>query len=102
VVGDWRRRGCAAGGDAALTRDAMIPLVYDSINENGDTPMKLRYITPALTTIGIATAIIAAPSAMVADTQVCSTAGTGSACQSPGNVKINDSAPVQFAPQYPY
>jgi len=64
--------------------------------------MKLRYITPALATIGIATAIIAAPSAMAADTQACTTGSPGSACQSPGNVQINDSAPVQFAPQYPY
>jgi hypothetical protein len=64
--------------------------------------MKLRYITPALATVATAMAIVAAPTAAAADLQSCSTAGPDTMCESPGNVQINDSAPVQFAPQYPY
>jgi hypothetical protein len=64
--------------------------------------MKLRYITPVLSAAAAAAAIIAAPTASAANVQTCTTAGTDTMCQSPGNVQINDSAPVQFAPQYPY
>ena len=64
--------------------------------------MKLRYITPMLAAAGTAAAIIAAPTAMAADTQSCSNTGAGSVCESPGNVQINDSPPVQFTPQYDY
>lgn len=64
--------------------------------------MKLRYITPILAAAGVAAAIIAAPSAMAADVQPCTTMGIGTMCESPGNVQINDSAPVQFYPQYDY
>ena len=55
-------------------------------------PIKLRYITPLLAAAGVAAAIVAAPTALAADT----------VCSSPGNVQINDSAPIQFGPQYPY
>jgi hypothetical protein len=66
--------------------------------------MKLRYITSILAAAGAAAAIVAAPTAGAADTPApsCTTTGAGSICESPGNVQINDSAPVQFAPQYPY
>jgi hypothetical protein len=71
--------------------------------------MKLRYITRnltagILTAGGVAAAIVAAPTALAADTTApsCTTTNAGSICQSPGNTQINDSAPVQFAPQYPY
>ena len=75
--------------------------------------MKLRYITSTLAAAGVAAAgvaaagmaaaIIAAPSAMAADTtQSCSITGAGSVCESPGNVQINDSAPVQPYPLYDY
>jgi hypothetical protein len=66
--------------------------------------MKLRHITPLLAAAGAAAAIVAAPSALAADTdQSCTTTpGVDTVCSSPGNVQINDSAPVQFGPQYPY
>jgi hypothetical protein len=64
--------------------------------------MKLRYITPILAAAGAAAAIVAAPSAMAADVQSCTTTGVQTACQSPGNVQINDSVPAPFYPQYDY
>jgi hypothetical protein len=65
--------------------------------------MKLAYITSILAATGVAAAIVTAPTALAADTaQSCTTTPTGSVCESPGNTQINDSAPVQFAPQYPY
>ena len=40
---------------------------------------------------------------MAADTQSCSFTGSGSVCESPGNVQVNDSAPVvQSYPFYPF
>lgn len=40
---------------------------------------------------------------MAADTQSCSFTGSGSVCESPGNVQVNDSAPVvQPYPLYPF
>ncbi len=67
--------------------------------------MKVRYITPLVAAAGAAMAIIAAPTALAADNgdQSCATTpGVDTVCSSPGNVQINDSAPVQFGPQYPY
>jgi hypothetical protein len=64
--------------------------------------MKLRYITPVLAAAGAAMAIIAAPNAMAADSRPCTITGTGSVCESPGNVQINNSAPVQPYPLYDY
>jgi hypothetical protein len=63
--------------------------------------MKLSYMTPLLGAGAAALAIIAAPIASAAATgQSCGASGTGTVCQSPGNVQINDSPPpVGF---YPY
>jgi hypothetical protein len=65
--------------------------------------MKLRYITPLLgaAAAAAAVAISAAPMASAADTgQSCGVSGTGTVCESPGNVQINDAPPaVGF---YPY
>jgi hypothetical protein len=64
--------------------------------------MKLRYIMPMLAAAGAAAAIMAAPNAMAAGSQSCSVTAAGSVCESPGNVQINDSAPVQPYPLYDY
>lgn len=67
--------------------------------------MKFRYITPLVVAAGAAAAIIAAPAAMAANTTDQCSAVPGvvdSVCVTPGNAQINDSAPVQFGPQYPY
>jgi hypothetical protein len=61
---------------------------------------KVSAITLLLAAGAGAVAISAAPIA-AADTPSCSTVGPNSECQTPGNVQINDSAPVQYAPQYP-
>ncbi|MCW2515276.1 MAG: hypothetical protein JWR11_4318 [Mycobacterium sp.] len=63
--------------------------------------MKLRYMTPLLGAAAAAVAISAAPMASAADTaQSCGVSGTGTVCESPGNVQINDTPPpVGF---YPY
>lgn len=68
--------------------------------------MKLSYLTPLLGATAAAVAIIAAPIAAAAPsgpqapTQSCGASGTGTVCESPGNVQINDSPPpVGF---YPY
>jgi hypothetical protein len=62
------------------------------------TPMKFRYITPLVVAAGAAAAIVAAPAAMAADTrdQSCNavTGVVDSVCVTPGNVEINDSAPI--------
>jgi hypothetical protein len=64
----------------------------------------LRYVAP-LVGVAAAASIFAAPAAMAASTDPNCTYVSGSLdtqCQSPGNVQINDSAPVTFGPQYPY
>jgi len=58
--------------------------------------INLTYIAPLLAAGAAAVAIAAAPTAAAASGQTCS----GTICQSPGNVQINDAPPpVQF---YPY
>jgi hypothetical protein len=68
--------------------------------------MKFRCITPLVVAAGAAAAIIAAPAAMAADMgdQSCNAVPgvVDSVCVTPGNAQLNDSAPVQFGPQYPY
>ena len=60
--------------------------------------IKLNYIAPLLAGGAAAVAIAAAPSAAAADPQSCSGTGSGTICQSPGNVQLNDSPPpVQFS-----
>jgi hypothetical protein len=70
--------------------------------------IKLGYFTPILGAAAVAAAISAAPIASAAaggqapsqPQQSCAGAGSGTVCQSPGNVQINDAPPpVQF---YPY
>jgi hypothetical protein len=69
--------------------------------------IKLGYLAPILGVAAAATAIAAAPIAAASPsapsatpTQSCTSSGSGTVCQSPGNVQINDaSPPVQF---YPY
>jgi hypothetical protein len=68
--------------------------------------MKLSYMTPLLGAAAAGVAIIvapiaaAAPAGPAAPQQSCGVSGTGSVCESPGNVQINDSPPaVGF---YPY
>ena len=57
--------------------------------------MKLKYITPLLAAGVAAVAIAAAPTAFAANQQSCS----GTVCQSPGNVQINNAPPpVQYHP----
>jgi hypothetical protein len=69
--------------------------------------MKIRRITPLLAAAGAVAALAAAPIAL-ADPgdanapESCVTTGIGTQCATPGNVQINDSPPVNFAPQYPY
>src|SRR4030081_3284038 len=57
--------------------------------------IKMNYIAPLLAAGATAVAIAAAPIAAADTGQSCS----GTICQSPGNVQINDSPPpVQFFP----
>jgi hypothetical protein len=63
--------------------------------------MKLSYMAPLLGAAAAGVAIIAAPIASAADTgQSCGASGTGTVCESPGNVQINDSSPP--VTYYPY
>jgi hypothetical protein len=64
--------------------------------------IKLNYLAPLFAAGAAAVAIAAAPVAAAAPTtgQSCGASGSGTICQSPGNVQINDSPPpVQY---YPY
>jgi hypothetical protein len=65
--------------------------------------IKLNYLAPLLAAGAAAVAIAAAPIAAAAPAPVqqsCTQTVSGSECQSPGNVEINDSPPaVSF---YPY
>jgi len=50
----------------------------------------------------VAAASIAAAPRVLAE-QCCTNLGANrTMCQTPGNVQINNSPPVQYAPQYPY
>jgi hypothetical protein len=63
--------------------------------------VKLAYLTPLLAAGAAAVAISAAPIASAASTtqQSCSDSVSGSVCESPGNVEINDSpGPMNFEP----
>ena len=68
--------------------------------------MKLRYLTPLLAATAAAASIAVAPLAQAdpstAQLSCVAVGGAGTECQTPGNVQINDSARVQFTPQYPY
>ncbi len=64
--------------------------------------VKLTYLTPLLAAGAAAVAISAAPIASAASTtlqQSCTETVSGSECESPGNVEINDTPPpVNFDP----
>ena len=67
--------------------------------------IKLSYLTPLLGAAAAAVAITAAPIAAAASTvtdpsQSCGLSGSGTVCESPGNVQINDAPPA--ANFYPY
>jgi hypothetical protein len=66
----------------------------------------LTYIAPLVGAAAVAAAVAvapiaaAAPGPATAPSQNCTPSGSGSVCQSPGNVQLNDAPPaVQF---YPY
>jgi hypothetical protein len=61
---------------------------------------KVKAITLLLAAGAGAVAISVAPIA-AADTPGCNAVGPNTVCQTPGNVQINDSAPIQYAPEYP-
>jgi hypothetical protein len=61
---------------------------------------KVKAITLLVATGVGALAISVAPIAAASSTG-CSTMGADTECQTPGNVQINDSAPIQYAPEYP-
>jgi hypothetical protein len=71
----------------------------------------LKYLTPLLAAGAAAAAIAAAPTALAAPTaaanppqaqESCIDLNTGSQCQSPGNVQINDSPAGPIYPYYGY
>ena len=53
--------------------------------------MRLQYITPLLAAGAVAVVIAAAPTAFATDQQSCDWSGSGTVCQSRGNVPINTS-----------
>jgi hypothetical protein len=60
----------------------------------------MKFIAPLLTAGAAAAAIAAAPAAFAADHQTCNASGSGTVCQSPGNVQFN--APSPHAQFHPY
>jgi hypothetical protein len=61
--------------------------------------VKLTYLMSVLAAGAAAAAISAAPIASAAVQQSCTDTASGSECQSPGNVEINDTPPpVSFDP----
>ena len=64
--------------------------------------IKRRYLAPTLLAVAAAASIVAAPTALAA--QSCTyTSANSSVCQSPGNAQIVSSPPpVTYAPQFPY
>ena len=64
-----------------------------------------NYFTPLLAAGAVAAAIAGAPTAATAPNPVPSCfnlGGSSTQCQSPGNVQVNDSPPIQIQPQNPY
>lgn len=64
----------------------------------------MRTKTNALTLLmaaGVGAVAISLAPIAAAETSACGSVGPDTECQTPGNVQINDSAPVQYAPQYP-
>ena len=75
-----------------------------------DMQIRNNFIAPLLLAAGVAVGIAAAPTAMAASgaparpctNGVCPDGHTTLAGPLPGNTQLNDSPPVDFAPQYPY
>jgi hypothetical protein len=63
--------------------------------------IRFNYITPLLVAGAAAAAIAAAPAAS-ADPMSCVSAGGATQCQTPGNVQINATPPVQTAGAFGY
>jgi hypothetical protein len=60
----------------------------------------LRCLSTLVVSVAAAS-IVVAPAAMAAPTPICTSLSDSSTqCQSPGNVQINDSPPVQYQPQW--
>src|SRR5258708_37229783 len=94
--------GVSGDGTALLGRNSGIGILLIQRRSSSTVRMKLNYIAPLLAAGAAAVAIAAAPIAAAAPTtgQSCGASGTGTICQSPGNVQINDAPPpVQY---YPY
>jgi hypothetical protein len=93
--------GVSADDTASLGRNSEFEIL--PIHRRSSTVrIKLNYIAPLLAAGAAAIAIAAAPMAAAAPTtgQSCGASGSGTICQSPGNVQINDAPPpVQY---YPY
>jgi hypothetical protein len=73
--------------------------------KSGGKTTKFPYLTTLLAAASVAAWIGITPTASAdssADEQSCTSMGVASECQSPGNVQINESPPVQFGPQYPF
>ena len=61
--------------------------------------IQMKFIAPLLAAGAAAAAIAAAPPAFAADHQTCNASGSGTGCQSPGNVELNAPSPHgQFHP----
>ena len=61
--------------------------------------INMKFIAPLLAAGAAAVAITAAPPAFAADHQTCNASGSGTVCQSPGNVQFNAPSPrVQLHP----
>ena len=61
--------------------------------------IQMKFIAPLLAAGAAAAVIAAAPAAFAADHQTCNASGSGTVCQSPGNVQFNAPSPhVQFHP----
>ena len=103
----------ASGDDTgSLERDSEAGT--DAYQPSRSTAMRIRltFITTLLGAAAVAAAIAAAPFATAAPPpapgpgpgpgpvqQSCSTSGSGTLCQSPGNAQLNDAPPpVQFFP----
>jgi hypothetical protein len=84
-----------------VSANDMWPPEGDSGRRNAQATIKEYHHANETELHDTALAIIAAPIASAADTgQSCGQSGTGTVCESPGNVQINDTPPpVGF---YPY
>ena len=65
--------------------------------------MRMTSYIPMVLATAATGASIAVATAATASDQTCASVGLSETeCQTPGNVQINDSPPVQYLPQTPY